>query len=314
MIRKEFFMGNYLLTKVVTNENFSQFSNYFNLDRIFRYVQEHSIRAIIALLIIIFFSKIRNLFKLIFEKIFKNFLANTPAIASFLLSMISVVIDLVLILVIFKLLGINLSGITAMVGAFSLVLGFAFKDILANFFGGLILLTFCPIKAEDVIKYNDFEGVVKKIEIFYTTLVDFQNSEIIIPNARLISNEVVNVKDNAHRRLILQVGVGYDSDIKQVKDTIREIIEKRRDDLFFIDDTDPVIGMYEIGASSLIFEIRVFVREKKFMFARYYLNEAMKTEFDKLGIDLPFDITHLEIDQKLNQIKVVQDTTQTSDK
>ncbi|WP_051188946.1 mechanosensitive ion channel family protein [Ligilactobacillus ceti] len=307
-------MGNYLLTKVVTNENFSQFSNYFNLDRIFRYVQEHSIRAIIALLIIIFFSKIRNLFKLIFEKIFKNFLANTPAIASFLLSMISVVIDLVLILVIFKLLGINLSGITAMVGAFSLVLGFAFKDILANFFGGLILLTFCPIKAEDVIKYNDFEGVVKKIEIFYTTLVDFQNSEIIIPNARLISNEVVNVKDNAHRRLILQVGVGYDSDIKQVKDTIREIIEKRRDDLFFIDDTDPVIGMYEIGASSLIFEIRVFVREKKFMFARYYLNEAMKTEFDKLGIDLPFDITHLEIDQKLNQIKVVQDTTQTSDK
>lgn len=280
---------------------------YFNLPQLLDYMKQHLFNVVVAIFIVIFFRKIRTVLQELCRKLFRNVLSDSPAIASFILSVISLVIDVGLSLTVLKLLGVELTGIFGVIGAFSLIIGFAFKDILSNFFGGVILLTFCPIKAQDVIVYNGYEGVVKRIEIFYTTLVDFQDTEIIIPNAKLMSNEVLNVKNDGHRRLVVQVGVGFHSDIEQVKKTIHDIIKKRDKDLFFIKGNPPVIGMYEIGASSLVFEIRVFVREKKYMYARYYLNEAMKTEFDRLGINIPYNITHIEIDNKLDALRIKKD-------
>lgn len=276
----------------------------FNIDNLLRYIKGHLISALLALILIVFFKKIRNFIRNIFAKTLNKMLADNIEIATFCVSIISIIIDLCLAMIIIRLLGINLTKIGGMIGALSLVIGFSFKEILSNFLGGIILLTFKPFKVEDVIKYGDYEGVVKKVEIFYTTLVDFQDSEIIIPNANIIGNEVTNINDNAHRWLITQIGVGYGSDIELVKRTIKNIIENRRSDLFYIEGVEPIIGMSEIGASSLNFEIRVYVREKKYILARNYLNESIKIEFDKLGIDLPYNIIDLQLNKEFNSLKI----------
>lgn len=291
-------------TGIQTATKVNQLVKDFNIENMITYAKGHVISALVGVLMIIFFRRIRNFIRKIVSKVLHRFLSQNVEIATFCISIISLIIDFCLAIIIIRLLGVNLTKLGGMIGALSLVIGFSFKETLSNFLGGIILLTFKPFKVEDVIRYGDYEGVVKKVEIFYTTLVDFQDSEIIIPNANIIGNEVVNVNNDAHRWLVLQVGVGYGSNLEQVKSTIREIIEKRRDDLFYIEEVEPIIGMYEIGASSLNFEIRVYVREKKYILARYYLNESMKTEFDKLGIDLPYTIVDLQVNKDFNQIKV----------
>lgn len=289
-----------------TNQSISEVKKYFNFDSIILYAKTHMLSAAIAVIMIIFFRRISNICKRIMEKAFKRFFSENPGIATFIISILTFVIDFVLIVIILEFLGINLTGITALLGAFSLVIGFSFKDILSNFFGGLILLTFKPFQVNDVVEYKSFVGTIKKIEIFYTTLTNFQNEEVIVPNANIIDNEIININTNSHRRLTLQIGVGYGSNIDQVKDTIRSIIDRRKEDLFYIEDTEPVIGMYEIGASSLNFDIRVFVRENQYMNARYYLNESIKTEFDKLGIDLPYNIIDLQVNPGFNSINITE--------
>lgn len=284
--------------------NWAALRRYFNPDTIYEYVEKHLFSFILAVLLIVFYSKIRKLTVKLFKHLLNKFLANNPGLASFAMSLVACCIDIILVLVILRLIGINLSGVATVLVSMSLVLGFAFKDILSNFFGGIILLTFKPFQVGDAVEYKGFVGRVAKIEIFYTRLTDFQHEEVIIPNANIISNEIRNISANDHRRLDLQFGVGYGSDIQQVKNTLMEIIENRKSDLFYIEEHRPLIGLYDIGASALIFDVRVFVREDMYMDARYYLNEEVKTRFDQLGIELPYNIIDLQVNEAYNKVKI----------
>lgn len=288
-----------------TQEILKQLKEYFSIENIIKYLSSHLFNAVLVILLIIFYGKIKKYTRMIIKRSLKKLFAENPGIATFLNSILGFFVDVVLIYLILYFLGINLSGIAAFFGAISLVLGFAFKDSLSNFFGGLIILLFKPFKVNDVIDYKSFVGTVKKIEIFYTTIVNFQNEEVIVPNGNLVVNEIRNINSNQHRRLDIQVGVGYGSNIQQVKDVIIKIINKRKDDLFYIEEVAPVVGLYEIGASSLNFDIRVFVRPNQYLMARYYLNEEIKTVFDALGIVLPFNIIDLQIDPAYNNIRTM---------
>ena len=287
--------------------NLAALRKYFNFDVLLGYIEKHLFSFAIALIIVIFYSKIRKIIGHIMKRALNRFLSNNPGLATFSMSLVTFCIDFVLVLIILRLIGVDLSGIATVLVSMSLVLGFAFKDILSNFFGGIILLTFKPFQVGDAVEYKGFVGRVSKIEIFYTRLTDFQHEEVIIPNANIISNEIRNISANDHRRLDLQFGIGYGSDIQQVKTALHEIIENRKEDLFYIEEHEPLIGMYDIGASALIFDVRVFVREDKYMDARYYMNEAVKTRFDQLGIDLPYNIVDLQVNQSYNKIKIEND-------
>ena len=142
---------------------------------------------------------------------------------------------------ILQLLGINLSSIFALVGALGLVLGFAFKETISNICGGVILLTFKPFKVGDLISYNSNIGTIKKIEIFYTTILTLQNEYLIIPNGNLINNEIKNIDVNNIRRLDLKVGVSYESDIQKVKNLILSIINREKEKLFDYTISEPII-------------------------------------------------------------------------
>lgn len=277
------------------NKNVDAIYKYFNIESIMDYLKNHILSGVIAILIIVFFRRIRNLILTIIKKFLKKMLAANPGVRTFITSIIGLCIDLFLLFIILKLLGINLSGIFALFSVIGLVLGFAFKESLSNVFGGIIILTFKPFKVNDVIQYNSFIGTVRKIEIYYTTIVNFQNENVIVPNGNLATTEIRNINSNSHRRLDMQVGVGYGSNIAQVKALILDIINRRKDDLFYLDQTPPMIGMYEIAASTLNFDIRVFVRENQYLMARYYLNETIKTEFDANNIDLPYNIVDTRI-------------------
>ena len=122
-------------------------------------------------------------------------------------------------------LGINLQNIAIVAGALSVGIGFGLQSIINNFVSGLILLVERPIKVGDRIEVGARMGVVKRINVRATEIVTYDNVSVIVPNAELISGQVVNwMHDTFSARLTVAVGVGYDSDPDKVIEMLLDIV------------------------------------------------------------------------------------------
>ena len=340
-----------------------ELQKFLELENIIRFLKTNLFKLFIIYLIIkigkVFKTRVERILKIILEK------SNTDkSLAFFLLSIYSILYYFILIYVSIGILGINTTSITTFLGATGIVLGIAFKETLGNFCGGLIILTFKPFKVGDTIEYNNYLGTVKKIELFYTKMLNPQNELVIIPNGIITNTEIRNIKQNGERRLDLRIGVSYNSDIQKVKKILERIIktetmneiqetesrknlliklqnsiletkEKTKINLFStifsrkkmqeaekeasknsndqVDDEmedlestvigqnvhnndeklilaskKPVIGVGELGESAIIFYVYVYTRSENYLTLKLKLNEIIKTEFDKEGIEIPY--------------------------
>ena len=327
-----------------------ELQKFLEWDNTIKFLKTNLFKLFIIYLIIktgkIFKNRVEKVLKIILEK------ANTDkSLASFLISIYSILYYFILIYVSIGILGINATSI-------------AFKETLGNFCGGLIILTFKPFKVGDTIEYNNYLGTVKKIELFYTKMLNPQNELVIIPNGIITNTEIRNIKQNGERRLDLRIGVSYNSDIQKVKKILERIIktetmneiqetesrknlliklqnsiletkEKTKINLFStifsrkkmqeaekeasknsndqVDDEmedlestvigqnvhnndeklilaskKPVIGVGELGESAIIFYVYVYTRSENYLTLKLKLNEIIKTEFDKEGIEIPY--------------------------
>ncbi len=214
---------------------------FFELDNIIKFLKMNIFKLFIIYIIFkiakIFKGRIEKILNLIFEKSNMD-----KSIASFLISLYSVVYYFILIYISIGILGINTTSITTFLGAAGIVFGIAFKETLGNFCGGIIILTFKPFRVGDTIEYNNYIGTVKRIELFYTKIINPQNELVIIPNGIITNTEIRNIREDGERRLDLTVGVSYNSDIQKVKEVIIRIVkeetmdkveeDKRKDNLF----------------------------------------------------------------------------------
>jgi potassium efflux system protein len=115
-------------------------------------------------------------------------------------------------------LGMRWSQLQWMAAALSVGLGFGLQEIFANFVSGIILLFERPFRVGDFITVGEFSGRVTKIRTRATTILDSDNKEIVIPNKTFITGQLTNwtLTDNI-TRLIIRVGVAYESDVNQVR-------------------------------------------------------------------------------------------------
>ena len=339
-----------------------ELEKFLELDNIIRFLKTNIFKLFIIFLIV----KIGKIFKTRIEKILKIILDKSnidKSVASFLLSIYSILYYFILIYSSVGILGINTTSITTFLGATGIVLGIAFKETLGNFCGGLIILTFKPFSVGDTIEYNNYIGTVTKIELFYTKMLNPQNELVIIPNGIDTNTEIRNIRQNGERRLDLEVGVSYNSDIQKVKGTLEKIIkeetmneveetqiknnllvklqntilekrEKSKINLFAtifsrkkmkeaedeankkteeenyesdkntqsISNTSKVvndkkmilaskpsiIGVGQLADSAIIFYVYVYTRSENYLDLKMKLNEKIKMEFDKLGIEIPY--------------------------
>jgi len=127
-------------------------------------------------------------------------------------------------LVAFSYVGLNLQNIAIIAGALSVGIGFGLQSIINNFVSGLILLVERPIKVGDRIEVGARMGVVKRINVRATEIVTYDNVSVIVPNADLISGQVVNwMHGSFMARLSVTVGTSYDADPDKVIALLLEI-------------------------------------------------------------------------------------------
>jgi small conductance mechanosensitive channel len=182
-------------------------------------------------------------------------------------------------------LGVQTASFVAVLGAATLAIGLALQGSLANFASGVLMILFKPFKAGDFIEAGGTMGGVEHIGIFTTELKTPDNKKIIIPNGKVMGDNIVNYSANDKRRIDLVAGVSYDADLDKVRKVLEEILgaESR-----LLDDPAPVIGVSELADSSVNFVVRPWVKTGDYWPVYFALQEQIKKRFDAEGIGIPF--------------------------
>jgi potassium efflux system protein len=184
-------------------------------------------------------------------------------------------------------LGFDLQKIALIAGALSVGIGFGLQSIVSNFVSGLILLTERPIRVGDSIVVKGEEGWVRRVRVRATEIETFDRASVIIPNSEFITGIVKNwTRANTLGRIVVKVGVGYDSDPDQVRDILLEIA---RTHPLIVQAPAPAAFLLGFGDSALEFELRCVVADvEKGLSVRSDLHYAIIKKFRAAAIEIPY--------------------------
>ncbi len=190
---------------------------------------------------------------------------------------------------------INGLNFTTVIGALSLGIGFALKDIIGNFISGVIMLSQNRINIGDFIKVGDILGTIVNIDTRATILQAIDGTEVVIPNQTMLGETLTSYTTNPFRRIDLVVGVDYKTNLPMVTSLIKGIIDK--DDAIVV-KPEPLILVDEFGDSSINIKIRFWVESStNWQKVRSNLANKIKQAFDEVGVNIPFPIRTLKLDE-----------------
>ena len=192
--------------------------------------------------------------------------------------------------------GISMSDLGWLLAPAGVAIGFGMTEILSNFVSGLILFLERPLKVGDIITVGDVEGDVTAISIRATVVRTRDGISIIIPNRRLIEENVINWSHGEPRtRLRVSVGTAYGTDVGLAKKVLLEVAEQDRR---VLSTPRPEVTFRRFGESELAFELLVWLTTPDITVRRRVLsdlNGAIDAAFRRSGIEIPFPQRDLHI-------------------
>ena len=219
-------------------------------------------------------------------------------------SVVTYVIVLTGAIVALQMIGAQWSKVQWLIAALGVGLGFGLQEIVANFVSGILILFERPIRLGDTVTLGDQSGIVTRIRIRATTIMDWDRKEILIPNKAFISERLINwTLTDPIMRLNIPVGVAYDSDIDLVEETLLEVA---RLNLRVLDEPASSVLFDQFGDNSLGFELRVFVKGiHDAIPTRHELHKAITTHFRENNIEFSFPQRDIHFDSQPLEISIL---------
>lgn len=190
----------------------------------------------------------------------------------------------------------DLTAFVAGLGVAGFTIGFALKDISENFVAGLLLLLQRPFELGDVVKIDDFRGRITDVSLRATEMITMDGHNVLLPNSLVYTNPIYNYTRSRLARIAVDVGVAYDSDLDKVRETALEAISALPD---VLDDPEPSVTFHTFADSSINLTLFYWVdnRETRQFQAADLAVPVIKSAFERQGIDIPFPIRTVYMDQ-----------------
>jgi potassium efflux system protein len=218
----------------------------------------------------------------------------------------------ILIVMVFSVLGFRWGEIQWLVAALGVGIGFGLQEIIANFISGLILLFERPIRIGDIVTVGETSGVVTKIRIRSTTIRNWDQQELLVPNKEFVTGRLLNwTLSDPVARIVISVGIAYGSDVERAMKIILTSAEQHER---VLDDIPPMVTFESFGDNSLDIKLRCYIGSMDYRLQTLSeINLYINRELNAAGIVIAFpqrDI-HLDTSQplqvQLHQLKLDSD-------
>lgn len=181
--------------------------------------------------------------------------------------------------------GVQTASIIALLGAAGLAVGLALQGTLTNLAAGVMLLIFRPYKINDFVDIAGNFGKVLEIDMFTTILQTFDNQQIIIPNAKIWGEQIVNHSHHAVRGVDMTFGIAYGESIDSAREVIQTVLANHP---LVLKDPAPFIEIETLNNSSVDFLVRPYCSGEHYFQVRYSVPEQIKKALDEANIEIPF--------------------------
>ncbi|CAM2878729.1 mechanosensitive ion channel family protein [Helicobacter burdigaliensis] len=246
------------------------------------------ISAILILVIGFYFAKIlskylsKAVIKATKDETFGSFFKNVAFVGLLILVIITALSNL----------GVKTTSIIAVLGTAGLAIALSLKDSLSNLAGGIILVVLRHFKKGDLINVAGIMGIVESINLFHTKLITPDNQVVILPNSSIVAAPITNIYANKTRRMDLIFGISYTSDLQKAKEILEEIF---KEDKIVLQEPPTIVGINNLGASSVDLLVRFWVKSEDYFSAKINLPQKVKLAFDKEGIEIPYNKLDINI-------------------
>ena len=183
--------------------------------------------------------------------------------------------------------GLDWAKVQWLAAALTVGLGFGLQEIFANFVSGLIILFERPVRIGDVVTIDGVSGVVSRIQIRATTIIDWDRKEYIVPNKEFVTGRMLNwTLSDEITRLVINVGVAYGTDADAA---LALLLKIAGDNPRILKTPEPIATFESFGDSTLNLVLRCFVPALADRLpATSGLHSAIDREFKAAGIEIAF--------------------------
>jgi potassium efflux system protein len=213
------------------------------------------------------------------------------------------------VVLLFATLGGSWSQIQWLVAALGVGIGFGLQEIVANFISGIIILFERPIRVGDVVTVGDTSGVVSRIRIRATTIRNWDQQELLVPNKEFITTRLLNWSlSDTLIRTVVSVGVAYGTDVSKAMQFMAQAAKEHE---LVLDEPEPILTFEDFGDNSLLLKLRFYMGTvDNRLKAMSEIREAINRKFNEAGIVVAFpqrDV-HINTTQPL-EVKIRRDSS-----
>lgn len=209
---------------------------------------------------------------------------------SFIRSTVKAALWIIAIGAILSQLGVDTKNFAAIVSIVGLALSLSLQGTLSNLFSGMTILTTKPFTAGDYVMIGDADGLIKQVELFYTTMVTFDKRTIFIPNSQVTDAKIMNYSRERERRVQIDLGLDYSTPVELAKETL---IGVAKVDERILADPAPVVVILAYEDSAVRYSLRAWVKTEDYWDVFFALNERVNKALREKGISITYN--HLNV-------------------